>query len=68
MYAPLQMWFFPEEPWQYRVLDCLAPGVDRAQLAAAERMTPTERLDGVVALLELGQELREAKRASEVKR
>jgi hypothetical protein len=54
------MWFFVEEPWQYRVLDRLPPGVDRAQLEAARRLTPTERLDAVVQLLELGEELRDS--------
>ena len=62
------MWSFLEEPWQYRVLDQLAPGVDRAQLAAALRMTPTERLEAVQALLEFGRELREARLAKEAAR
>jgi hypothetical protein len=62
------MWSFLEEPWQYRVLELLPPGVDRAQLAAAQRLTPTERLESVVALVELGNELRSALLAKEPRR
>jgi hypothetical protein len=56
------MWFFPEEPWQYRVLDQLAPGVDRAQLERSLRQTPTERLDAAAALVEFADALRQAMR------
>jgi hypothetical protein len=54
------MWFFVEEPWQYRVLDRLPSGIDRAQLEACRQLTPTERLDAVSELVELGEELRQA--------
>jgi hypothetical protein len=53
------MWHFVEEPWQYRVLDLLPSGVDKAQLERALQMTPAERLDAVVKLMELAEELRE---------
>lgn len=54
------MWYFVDEPWQYRILDRLSPGVDRAQLERTLQMTPTERLEAVVELMALGEELREA--------
>lgn len=54
------MWFFVDEPWQYRVLDALPPGVDVAQLERARSMTPSERLDSVVEMMELGEELARA--------
>jgi hypothetical protein len=53
------MWFFVEEPWQYRILDQLPPGLDRAQLERTLKMTPTERLEAVVHLIELGEALHE---------
>lgn len=55
------MWRPCEAPWQYRVLDALPPSVDEGQLAAALAMTPTERLEAMVRLLELGQTLRRAR-------
>lgn len=61
------MWFFVDEPWQYRVLDRLPPGVDLDLLERAQHMTPTERLDAVVELLELGQELAATSRSSPTK-
>lgn len=54
------MWFFVEEPWQYRVLDALPPGIDRAQLERARAMTPTERLEAVEELMRTGEELARA--------
>jgi hypothetical protein len=54
------VWFFVDEPWQYRVLDALPPGVDVAQLERARSMTPSERLDSVVEMMELGEELARA--------
>lgn len=56
------MWFPAEEPWQYRVLDQLPPGVDDAQLAQARRMTPTERVEAMCRLVELGELMRRARR------
>ncbi len=38
------MWIPPEEPWQYRVLDALPPGIDEAQLEAALALTVAERI------------------------
>lgn len=52
------MWFPVEEPWQYRVLDRLPPGVDEAQLERARRMTPTERVEAVVQLLDVAEQAR----------
>jgi len=53
------MWFFVDEPWQYRVLDALPRGVDLAQLEQMKRLTPSERLDAVARLMELGEELQQ---------
>jgi hypothetical protein len=49
------MWLFVDAPWQYRVLDCLPPGVDRAQLERARAMTPAERIEAATRLMELGE-------------
>jgi hypothetical protein len=54
------MWFFVEEPWQYRVLDQLKPGIDRAQLERTRQLTPSERIDAVVELMAVGEELQRA--------
>ena len=54
------MWLCVDAPWQYRVLDALPPGIDRAQLARAKAMTPSERIDAVVALMQAGEELQRA--------
>jgi hypothetical protein len=54
------MWWYVDEPWQYRVLDLLPPGIDHAQLERARSMSATERLDAVVELMELGEALAEA--------
>jgi hypothetical protein len=51
------MWFFVDEPWQYRVLDQLPAGIDRAQLEQARLMTPTERVEAVTRLMEFAEEL-----------
>lgn len=48
------MWFPVDEPWQYRVLDRLPAGVDVAQLEQARRMTPTERVEAMQRVVELG--------------
>ncbi len=62
------MWFFVEEPWQYRVLDQLPPGIDQAQLAQARSMTPTERLQAVEDLMRLGEALGRAVAAAKAPR
>ena len=54
------MWFPEDEPWQYRILDALPPGVDEAQLDAARKMTTTERIEAVIQMMELGEELQRA--------
>lgn len=54
------MWSFEDEPWQYRVLDALPPGIDEAQLERDRALTPTERLEAVTRLMELADELRAA--------
>ncbi len=61
------MWFPVEQPWQYRVLDQLPSGIDAAQLAQARLMTPTERVEAMRRLVELGAQLKRsrAKRAGE---
>lgn len=53
-------WYPESEPWQYRVLDRMKPGVDRAQLAAALALTFEERLARAEELAALGEELRRA--------
>lgn len=58
------MWSFPDEPWQYRVLDALPPGIDHAQLARAKLLTPTERVEAMIALAEAGAALQVAVRAA----
>ena len=58
------MWRPVDEPWQYRVLDALPPGVDEAQLEAALRMTPEERIDAAMRLMELAEELQRATAAA----
>lgn len=52
------MWFFDDAPWQYRVLDCLPPGIDLAQLERARALSPAERIDAAMELMELGEALR----------
>ena len=54
------MWYFVDEPWQYRILDRLPPGIDQAQLERMQKLTPTERIEAVVELMEVGEELRRA--------
>ncbi len=61
-------WYWIDEPWQYRVLDALPPGVDEAQLAHALTLSPTERVQSVVDLMRVAQDLQSAMRASESKR
>ena len=52
------MWLPADQTWQYRVLDQLPSGIDVAQLERARRMTPTERVEAMVRLVALGEELR----------
>ena len=54
------MWSFEDEPWQYRVLDVLPNGVDAAQLEKALRLTPSQRIDAAVELMEAGEALQAA--------
>jgi hypothetical protein len=54
------MWFPVEAPWQYRILDCLKPGIDEAQLARARAMSPTERIDAAIALMETAEAFQRA--------
>jgi orotidine-5'-phosphate decarboxylase len=58
------MWMPVDEPWQYRVLDQLPPGIDLAQLDQARRMTPTERVEAMVRLVKLGEEIRRQRAGS----
>lgn len=53
------MWFFVDAPWQYRVLDSLPPGIDLAQLERAHVMTPSERIDAAMELMELGETMQQ---------
>jgi hypothetical protein len=57
-YTSMTMWFFVEEPWQYRILDSLPGGVDHAQLAQMRKLTPSERIDAVTDAMEIGEEFR----------
>lgn len=63
-YTPV-MWFPVEQPWQYRVLDLLPPGVDFAQLEQARQMTPTERVEAMCRLVEFAEHVQRARRSSE---
>jgi hypothetical protein len=54
------MWSFVDEPWQYRILDQMPPGVDLDQLARTLTLTPSERIDAVVELMEVGESLQKA--------
>jgi hypothetical protein len=54
------MWLCVEEPWQYRVLDELPAGVDRAQLERAAALSPTERVEAVVRLMEIAERLQQS--------
>ncbi|MDX2018795.1 MAG: hypothetical protein SF187_01035 [Deltaproteobacteria bacterium] len=51
------MWFPVDEPWQYRVLDQLAPGIDSEQLIQARAATPTERVEAMCRLVELAEQI-----------
>lgn len=61
-------WHWTKEPWQYRVLDALPSGVDNAQLDHALSLSPTERLQSVVDLMKVAEDLQHAMRASLSKR
>lgn len=52
------MWRPVDDPWQYRVLDAMPPSIDLAQLEAARRLTPTERIEAMLALVRAAEELR----------
>jgi hypothetical protein len=58
------MWYPADEPWQYRVLDALPPGIDEAQLRAGRAMTPAERIAAAEELARFAEELQAARRAS----
>jgi hypothetical protein len=55
------MWTWIDQPWQYRILDQLRPGVDIAQIQRALQMTPTERVESVVALMRVAEDIAKAK-------
>lgn len=57
-YPPFEVWRPVEDPWQYRVLDALPSGVDRAQLERARKWTFDERLDALTELMELAEALK----------
>jgi hypothetical protein len=46
------MWRPEEHPWQYDVLDRLPPGIDETLIDAALKLTPSERLDQLQALMD----------------
>ena len=48
----------PERPWQYELLDKLPPSVDESQLDENLKLTPTERLAQLEALLNETEALR----------
>lgn len=62
------MWFFADAPWQYRVLDSLPPGIDRAQLERARAMTPAERIDAATELMELAEAMQRGLEAARSRR
>lgn len=53
-----RMWQPVDEPWQYRVLDSMAPSVDKEQLKRALAMTPTERIEAMRELMRTAEALR----------
>lgn len=58
------MWRPPDAPWQYRLLDSLPSGVDASQIARALQMTPTERIEAMCALVQAGEQLKNARRGA----
>lgn len=56
------MWRPADEPWQYRVLDAMKPGVDVAQLEQALRMSVTERIESMVEVMRVAEQLRAGQR------
>ncbi len=52
------VWFPTDEPWQYRVIDQLPPGIDHAQLERALALTPSERIDAVIELMSFAADLK----------
>lgn len=57
------MWRPVAQPWQYRVLDALPSGIDVAQLEQTRRMTPTERVEAMRRLVELGESMQRARKS-----
>lgn len=60
------MWYPVDEPWQYRVLDAMPPGIDEGQLRAALAMTPAERIAAAEELARFAEELQAARRRAQV--
>lgn len=48
------------EPWQYALLDKMKPSVDLTQLEENLKLTPTERLERLAALMDFLDEVRRA--------
>ncbi len=61
-------WYWTDEPWQYRVLDALPSGVDQAQLDHALTLSPTERVQSVMDLMSMAEDLQQAMQVSLSKR
>ena len=49
-----------EKPWDVRILERIPSGVDGTLVAENLRLTPTERIEQMVALLALMDDLRSA--------
>ncbi len=56
------MWWPATQPWQYRVLDAMPASIDLGQLEHALTMSPTERVEAMLAMVKLGEALRRARR------
>lgn len=57
------VWRPVDQPWQFDLLDRLPPSIDESLLDESLRLTPTERIEKMMKLLEVMEELRRAREA-----
>jgi hypothetical protein len=50
-------WTLPDEPWQYRLLDSLPSSLDEGQLMENLKLTPTQRMEKLQAMVDFAAEL-----------
>jgi hypothetical protein len=53
-------WTLPDEPWQYRILDALPSSLDMDQLRENLKLTQTERMQKLQAMVNFAAELERA--------